>query len=132
MFTMVGGMSEASAATRVRPREPRAPPRPGVGPECGGGGGGAEGAKATCSRYADCHRSFAGSSGGGGGRERCYCVVGFKGDGVECEPTTEEVEWFRVHNFIRTSLCESKPGRQFNRERNWLEFRLEKRIEIPF
>ena len=91
---MVGGTSKASAATRVRPREPRAPPRPGVGAECGGGGGGgagaADGEKATCSRYADCHRSFA-SSGGGG--ERCYCVVGFKGDGVECEPTTEEVEW---------------------------------------
>ena len=92
MFTMVGGTSKASAATRVRPREPRAPPRPGVGAECGGGGGAgaADGEKATCSRYADCHRSFA-SSGGGG--ERCYCVVGFKGDGVECEPTTEEVEW---------------------------------------
>ena len=27
MFTMVGGVSEASAATRVRPRERRAPPR---------------------------------------------------------------------------------------------------------
>ena len=27
MFTMVGGISEASAATRVRPREQRAPPR---------------------------------------------------------------------------------------------------------
>ena len=24
-------------------------------------------------------------------------MVGFKGDGVECEPTTDEVEWLRVY-----------------------------------
>ncbi len=59
---------------------------PGEGLKCGA---------STCHRYADCHMLFNGDD--EGDAARCRCVVGYVGDGLDCQYGGEQASELLLH-----------------------------------